>query len=134
MGSSFIVSTGGSCSLCLKSLVGEQIKSQSVLSLRTLFRYLNIDEDNQSLQSNTKSCETCSELFLKFQELFLLRLEIDMKIGVCLQNIRNQLPSINSNTYPLNSSLVKVEDLRKRLKQKCKISLAKFAKIMVKII
>lgn len=121
-----LVGTSDYCFFCLESKEPGQFQNGGVFSLQSLLHYLNLDREKgkHGAKSQTESvftCETCSKLLLKFQNLFHLWLEVEMKMGVCLGEIREQLKSNDGENF----SASKVKDdprphkLRKQIERQC---------------
>lgn len=113
------------CYVCLKppETLEESVGLNSILSLRSLFHYLDIKQAwENSMDCGKKSiffCQACSKLLLKFQELFHLWQEIVMKLGLCLEEIGAQL-EIKECIDDTVFTLPKRNKERKLIKQKCK--------------
>lgn len=107
------------CFFCLNHPKDGQLQTNSIFSLRCLLHYLKLGHVKLegAYPQLVVICETCSKPLQKFQRLFRLWLEIEMKLCFCLEEIRGQL-STKSNS----ANISKVRDLREKLEQKCKNS------------
>lgn len=116
------------CFFCLKKSGFEtELQTQSrYFSLQSLLHYLGIPNSWVKFdQKPVFTCELCSELLEKFRNLFHLWQKIEMGLGVCLQQIGNQIQSGSGTASPDHFSLKTAEiwrtneELRKRIQQHC---------------
>lgn len=115
-----------SCFICLKSGAPSDDKFRRDVSIHGLIHYLRLEtlcsqkkghsHRHRSI-STVQVCNDCTKLLVKFQDLFRIWQETEMKLGSCLGEISSRMGTGAGNG---NSS---AHGIRIRIKEKCKKSM-----------